>query len=455
MLRADINNDKAEQFGRWLNESNYAFIYKSMAGIFNTVEPWIEEKQIEVMLDDLSSDDSCIVEFFLLGYGKEKSELLRILGRENYDFLLEMGFASEIGNLIDPQGFCILPIEDLFLIVSLPSCYKNAKQRISDIYIGSDSTKLMKYIKKGTYESILDLCAGSGVQGLNVAAYADKVVEVELNDIAYNAALLNAKINGVSQDKYEVRKGDLYNVVTEKFDCIISNPPFVPVPKDITFPLCGDGGEDGLDIVRTIVGGFENYLKPSGKAYMVLECIGNEEKPYVVDCMKEVLKTGIINVSMINRQQIEFQADASAKIAISIYDDPQNYDMYYKAWMNMFKRNNATYIYPVVVEYVNNDKELEVNYLRNYSKWSLDSKFEVTSGVEISECNKQYFAAYEKGKTKAVFDEEVKDLLEINGNKSLRTMIKDCMDTGAYIKKIKSTLKAVSGLEAQGIIVKK
>ena len=52
------------------------------------------------------------------------------------------------------------------------------------------------------------------------------------------------------------------------------------------------------------------------------------------------------------------------------------------------------------------------------------------------------------------FDEEVKDLLEINGNKSLRTMIKDCMDTGAYIKKIKSTLKAVSGLEAQGIIVK-
>lgn len=115
MLRADINNDKAEQFGRWLNESNYAFIYKSMAGIFNTVEPWIEEKQIEVMLDDLSSDDSCIVEFFLLGYGKEKSELLRILGRENYDFLLEMGSASEIENLIDPQGFCILPIEDLFL----------------------------------------------------------------------------------------------------------------------------------------------------------------------------------------------------------------------------------------------------------------------------------------------------------------------------------------------------
>ncbi|AEY67198.1 methyltransferase [Clostridium sp. BNL1100] len=455
MLRADVNSDKAVQFGKWMNESNYGFIYKSMAGIFNTVEPWVDENQINVMLSDVTSDDRCIVEFFLLGYAKEKDDMLRILGRDNYEFLLDTGFACEKEKVIEPEGFAILPIGELFLIVSLPSCYKNAKQRISDIYIGSDSTKLMKYIKKGKYDAVLDLCAGSGVQGLNTANYANKIVEVELNETAYNAALLNGKINGISQDKYEVRKGDLYQVISEKFDCIISNPPFVPVPKDITFPLCGDGGEDGLDIVRTIVGGFEKFLKPSGKAYMVLECIGDEKGPYVVDCMTQVLKKGTINVSLINRQQIEFQADASAKIAISIYDDPQNYEMYYNAWMDMFKRTKATYIYPVVVEYVNNGKELEINYLRNYTKWSLDSQFGISDNIEIAEHTKQYYAALKDGKTKAVFDEEVKDLLQKCSNKSIRTAIPDSMDAGSYINKIKNTLKIVNSLNSQGVIVRK
>ena len=285
--------------------------------------------------------------------------------------------------LIEPQGFVILPVDDLFLIVSLPSCYSNAKKRMSDIYIGSDSTKLMKYIKRDSYDSVLDLCAGSGVQGLNIIENAEKVVEVELNDVAYNAAILNGKINGISPKKYEVRKSNLYQMVPEQFDCIISNPPFVPVPENIVFPLCGDGGEDGLDLVRKIISGYTQHLKPFGKAYMVLECIGDEEGPYVVKCMKEILKSGSINVSLINRQQIEFQADASAKIAIEIYKDPENYNNYYNAWMDMFNRTGATYIYPVVVEYINNGKPLEINIIRNYNKWALDSKFELAPDVAI------------------------------------------------------------------------
>ncbi|WP_172790462.1 methyltransferase [[Ruminococcus] torques] len=83
----------------------------------------------------------------------------------------------------------------------------------------------MKYIKRDSYDSVLDLCAGSGVQGLNIIENAEKVVEVELNDVAYNAAILNGKINGISPKKYEVRKSNLYQMVPEQFDCIISNPP--------------------------------------------------------------------------------------------------------------------------------------------------------------------------------------------------------------------------------------
>ena len=205
MLNSNISNESAQGFGEWLRESNYAFIYKTMAGIFNTVEPWIDEKIINEMLKDVTEIDRHITEFFLLGYAKDKKLLKKILGDRNLEFLCETGFASDVEGLIEPQGFVILPVDDLFLIVSLPSCYSNAKKRMSDIYIGSDSTKLMKYIKRDSYDSVLDLCAGSGVQGLNIIENAEKVVEVELNDVAYNAAILNGKINGISPKKYEVR----------------------------------------------------------------------------------------------------------------------------------------------------------------------------------------------------------------------------------------------------------
>ncbi|CUQ87759.1 Uncharacterised protein [[Ruminococcus] torques] len=130
MLNSNISNESAQGFGEWLRESNYAFIYKTMAGIFNTVEPWIDEKIINEMLKDVTEIDRHITEFFLLGYAKDKKLLKKILGDRNLEFLCETGFASDVEGLIEPQGFVILPVDDLFLIVSLPSCYSNAKKRI-------------------------------------------------------------------------------------------------------------------------------------------------------------------------------------------------------------------------------------------------------------------------------------------------------------------------------------
>lgn len=455
MLNINIDNNRAKNLGIWLSESNYSFIYQAMAGIFNSVEPWIDERLICEMIKDVSVKDKHLVEFFLLGYEKDKKVMDDILGHDNLQTLVDMGFACEEAGAIKPEGYVILPVDKLFLIVSLPSCYKNSKKKMSDIYIGSDSTKLMKYVKKQKYNKVLDLCAGSGVQGLNIAEYSNKVTEVELNEVAYSAAILNGKINGLDESKYEVKNGDLYHCAEGEYDCILSNPPFVPVPKDITFPLCGDGGEDGLDLVRKIVAGYDQYLKHLGKAYMVLECIGDEDKPYVVDCMKEVLTKGIINVSLINRQQIEFQADASAKIAIEINSDPENYNKYYYAWMEMFKRTKALYIYPVVVEYIKTNAPLEINYIRNYNKWSLDSSFEVNSNVEIKQANHIYYGIFSGNLQRATFDEEVKDLLTMCNGKSIRNYLKNDMEPKKYIMQIKNILNTLHNLEVRGLVSRK
>ena len=91
MLNSNISNESAQGFGEWLRESNYAFIYKTMAGIFNTVEPWIDEKIINEMLKDVTEIDRHITEFFLLGYAKDKKLLKKILGDRNLEFLCETG----------------------------------------------------------------------------------------------------------------------------------------------------------------------------------------------------------------------------------------------------------------------------------------------------------------------------------------------------------------------------
>jgi hypothetical protein len=167
------------------------------------------------------------------------------------------------------------------------------------------------------------------------------------------------------------------------------------------------------------------------------------------------LKSGVINVSLINRQQIEFQADASAKIAIEIYEDPQNYDRYYNAWMEMFHKTQAVYIYPVVIEYINNGHPLKINIIKNYNKWSLDSEFETVPNLDIKKREQEYYEADVDAKCKAIFDSEVKSLLETARGKKLRENIVLTDSPKVIIAKIKKLLNTANSLEEKGVIIPK
>lgn len=79
---------------------------------------------------------------------KNKKLLKKILGDRNLEFLCETGFASDVEGLIEPQGFVILPVVILFLIVSYLAAIVMQKNECRIIYIGADSTKLMKYIRR-------------------------------------------------------------------------------------------------------------------------------------------------------------------------------------------------------------------------------------------------------------------------------------------------------------------
>ena len=127
---------------------------------------------------------------------------------------------------------------------------------------------------------VLDLCAGSGCIGLAVASQAPqaRVVLGEYSDAALKICRQNIRRNGLSgrvvpmqadaREKPERSLGE--------FQCIVSNPPYIPRAdietldasvRDYEPHLALDGGEDGLDFYQTISGKWKDALAPGGRLY--------------------------------------------------------------------------------------------------------------------------------------------------------------------------------------------
>lgn len=76
--------------------------------------------------------------------------------------------------------------------------------------------------------SVLDVGTGCGVQALHLAGHASRIVGTDVNERALALAAFTAGLNGID---LELRSGSLFEpVMGERFDLIVSNPPFVVAP---------------------------------------------------------------------------------------------------------------------------------------------------------------------------------------------------------------------------------
>ncbi|MGO2187694.1 MAG: DUF7059 domain-containing protein [Microbacterium gubbeenense] len=115
--------------------------------------------------------------------------------------------------------------------------------------------------------SVLDLGTGCGVQALRARRYADRVVATDISERALAFTRMNAALAVISG--IDVREGSLFDPVAgERFDRIVSNPPFVITPRAQGVPAYEyrDGGLVGDALVESVVAGAGQHLVPGGTA---------------------------------------------------------------------------------------------------------------------------------------------------------------------------------------------
>lgn len=134
-------------------------------------------------------------------------------------------------------------------------------------------SEVLKVVKNT--DKVLDLCTGSGAIALVINKKSG--ASVTATDIS-EAALEVAKENFKQFDAaVETRLIDLYGDLSEKFDIIVSNPPYIKTEeidtldkevKDYEPRIALDGGEDGLDFYRRICEGAKQRLNEHGKLFL-------------------------------------------------------------------------------------------------------------------------------------------------------------------------------------------
>ncbi len=243
-------------------------------------------------LQQLETTDSSalafLISFFLMGVAVPRDTLLQhvpntalLQGLEDLGLLLVEGHdddpdqnETKVRSLVQitpvyfsPEQLCALVLTDFAQVGNKGEGFDPV------MYIGPDSLGLVAavpyHFDERPHRRILDLCAGSGVQGIVAALQAqhqtrpqgqafEQLVLVELNPRAVRFARFNAALNHL-EGTSTVIESDVREarglLPCLSYDMVLSNPPYIPNPGKSARQLhqYGDGGGSGEEVMQAVV----------------------------------------------------------------------------------------------------------------------------------------------------------------------------------------------------------
>ena len=147
-----------------------------------------------------------------------------------------------------------------------------------NVLIPEQETELLveEVIKHSEGKSVLDMCTGSGCIAISIALFGkpSKVAASDISEKALEVARENAK--SLKAGEISFIQGDMFENVTDKFDIIVSNSPYIetkvidelmPEVRDYIPRLALDGDIDGLKFYRIISKEAVKKLNKNGRIF--------------------------------------------------------------------------------------------------------------------------------------------------------------------------------------------
>ncbi|BDZ63593.1 DUF7059 domain-containing protein [Agromyces mangrovi Wang et al. 2018] len=231
-------------------------------------------------LEPGSDPRATLARCFVLGGTAAPADLERALPAAGVDGAVELGLVEATGERITarvdlrPYAFEDRVGAAEWWIASDPGELATGAPLAEDhvLGVGGASSTLAALQWQAPVGSVLDLGTGCGIQALHAARHADRVVATDISARALRFAALNAALNDVTG--IEFRLGSLFEPVAgERFDRIVSNPPFVITPRrdDVPAYEYRDGGMVGDALVAQVLGGLADHLEPGGTAQLLAD----------------------------------------------------------------------------------------------------------------------------------------------------------------------------------------
>lgn len=175
--------------------------------------------------------------------------------------------------------------------------------------------KVIEYVKATNKNNlkILDLCTGSGIIAITLKKELDEIlIDVVASDISEEAIEV-AKENAQYHDT-DVRfiQSDIFNNIDDKFDIIVSNPPYIDRKDEVTMKenvlkydphLALFAEEEGMYFYRKIIEQAKDYLKENGVMFFE---IGYDQKDKIIKLSKKNGYLAQVYKDINNRDRMAF-----------------------------------------------------------------------------------------------------------------------------------------------------
>ena len=190
-----------------------------------------ERQDVEVVYRRVRTNSpyNILVRLFWLGRAVSESVLHEKLPGLNVEELVGTGLLNSQDGMFRSAAK-LTPYHELLLVSDFAPEIHRELSADHVLGVGAASLTLKSLTVRRKVKTALDIGTGAGIQAFLAERHADHVIGTDTNPRALNFARFNAKLNGI--DGIEWREGSLYEPVAEqKFDLLVSNPPYVISPE--------------------------------------------------------------------------------------------------------------------------------------------------------------------------------------------------------------------------------